>query len=65
MTETERVKKLKTALQMALSRTLDAESLLEDAAELAELTPEKAEEIWQLKRELNLLGIRILEASKI
>lgn len=65
MTETERLKKLKAALQGALLGTLDAESFLEEAAELCELTPDKAEEIWQLKGELGRLGARILQASKV
>lgn len=63
MTETERLKKLKAALQTAMVRAVEAEGWLEDAAELAELTPDKAEEIWALKLELNRLGIRIREAA--
>lgn len=65
MTETERLKKMRSALEQAVIITCEAEVRLEDAAELAEETPDKAEEIWQLKRELNQLGIRILQASKV
>ena len=64
MTETERVRQLKSQLVSAVVMSTDAETHLENAAELAELTPDKAEEIWQLKGELARLGVRILEASK-
>lgn len=66
MNETQRLKELRTALHAALTRAVEAEGYLEDAAELAgmnELAPEKAEEIWQLKAELDRLGCRILQAS--
>lgn len=65
MTETERLKQLKAALQTAMVRVVEAEGFLEDAAELAE--PEysdKADKIWDLKARLNRLGIEILELSK-
>lgn len=63
MNETERLRQLNAALATAVTKTIEAEGFLEDAAELAELTPEKAEEIWQLKSELHRLGVRIVEAS--
>lgn len=64
MTETERLKGIKAALAAALTQTVEGESWLEEAAMLAEPTPEKAEEIWKLKAELDRLGLRILEVSK-
>ena len=65
MNETERVAQLKSRLVSAVVLTTDAEIHLENAADLAELTPDKAEEIWALKTELNRLGVRIMEASKV
>lgn len=65
MTETERLKKLKAALETAVIRTVEAEGWLEDAAELAE--PEDSDKdvlIWDLKSRLDRLGIEILELSK-
>lgn len=64
MTETQRLMKLKHALESAVVQLIEAEIHMENAAGLAELTPEKAEEIWQLKGELDRLGARILQASK-
>lgn len=64
MTETERLKKIGAVLATALTNTVEAESFLEEAAMLAEPTPERAEEIWKLKAELDQLGRRILEVSK-
>lgn len=65
MTETERLKKLRTALETVVVKMVEAESFLEDAAEMAE--PEysdRAEKIWDLKSRLDRLGIEILELSK-
>lgn len=64
MNEAERLAKVKAALQSAVIRTVEAEGFLEDAAEDAGLFTEKTAQIWQLKRELNHLGVRIIELSK-
>ncbi len=70
MTEGERLAKVKAALETAESRIQEAEGFLEDAATLIdEVTPEdtddpKAEKIWQLRLQLDRLGIEILELSK-
>lgn len=65
MIETERLKRLKAALETVVIMTTEAEIHLEDAAELAELEySDKAEKIWALKARLNRLGVEILELSK-
>ena len=64
MTETQRLAQVKTALQAAVINTVEAESRLEDAAELAVEGSVKADKIWDLKVRLNRLGIEILELSK-
>lgn len=61
MNETERLAKVKTALRTAVIKVVEAEGFLEDAAGYAEPTSEKAEQIWQLKQELDRLGCRIIE----
>lgn len=65
MTETERLKKLKAALETAAVKMVEAESFLEEAAGLAE--PEDSDKdvlIWDLKSRLDRLGVEILELSK-
>lgn len=52
----------KGLLQTAMVTTVDAERYLEQAAQLY---PEGATEIMDLKAELGRLSVRILEASKI
>ena len=64
MTETQRLAQVNTALQAAVINTFEAESRLEDAAELAVEGSVKADKIWDLKVRLNRLGIEILELSK-
>lgn len=64
MTETERLKKIKALLVTALTNTIEAESFLEEAAELAVPGSAKAAKIWDLKRNLDRLGAEILELSK-
>lgn len=64
MSETERLERLKAALQTAMIKADEAEGFLEDAAELSDPVSEKADKIWRLKLRLNALGIEILELSK-